>query len=1093
MEGKKKYFALILFLFLGLMIFTFANPDEEPIKETTKKKDGNGIEEVTKKETDVSDENTLDVVAGDDKIPVGVIIRRNNTINNTNNSSNDSNTTTVDNSYEKALAAVKLAEETLSSSNVSSAQTLVNLVKNTNQKDELNKRLETVNNTINAIELVEKLENMVKEASNKEDIYGARSYRTDEKIATIVSELTNTTVKEDLTNRLDVLAKLLDDDKNPVISGIDNNTFTKNKEVTIAIADDNNFTVKATLNGKEVEFTNTFTEEGTYVIIAIDEAFNEETLTFTIDRTKPKITGVEDSVYYNSDVTPVIEEDNIQNITVKFNDKKLTSYKAGDTLTKEGVYQIRVSDKAGNKIGYITFTIDKTVPEAEVTKSNNDKSTNEDVVVTIKANEPISMSEDWNKISDTTYQKIYSENGKYKALITDKAGNQTNVSFEVKRIDKVAPEAEVIKSNNDQPINKDVVVTIKANEAIYKPEGWTEVKTNKEHEFTKTYSDNGKYTVVITDKAGNQTKISFEVKGIDKVAPVITVKDDSVGKDGVYSKINLKLYDNVNLSKVIVNNKEYLRAGTWNDLNFQNVDNYVEGENTVVLEDKAGNQTTFTFVLDKTAPTIKKVQIWNKDNIESSYIRNGQTIRVLATFSEDLEQLPTLTIGNYSSLFKKISGSNSEVIYSADITISSDESELNEGLISFAIGDYADKAGNIGKDVTEKKLTKNLTYDRTAPTITPTNNSIGKDEIYSKIDLKLFDKNGNLSKVIVNNKEYSRVGTWNDLNFQNVDNYVEGENIVVLEDKAGNQTTFTFILDKTAPVFKDAKATMEIPAKIDVDEANLDKITVINKNNQTTFDCENGYELSEEGFYKIIAYDKAGNSTVWNLTLDNEAPVLTIENAKDNNLYNTDVVINITDIELQQTYLDGIRQGRINTLTVKDEGNHTVKAVDKYGHESEITFTIDKTAPTVEVSYNTKNPAQSVTVTLSSNEEFEVINAGTWDKKGYNKTFKKVYYSNVNQTVTIRDKAGNEATVEVIINNVDRVAPTATVTVSDHNGDGKWVTFKFNETIDESTLPGQMSKVSGEENTYKKVYYKSGSLTVKDLAGNESTIPFELN
>ena len=29
MEGKKKYFALIIFLFLGLMIFTFANPAEE--------------------------------------------------------------------------------------------------------------------------------------------------------------------------------------------------------------------------------------------------------------------------------------------------------------------------------------------------------------------------------------------------------------------------------------------------------------------------------------------------------------------------------------------------------------------------------------------------------------------------------------------------------------------------------------------------------------------------------------------------------------------------------------------------------------------------------------------------------------------------------------------------------------------------------------------------------------------------------------------------------------------------------------------------------------------------------------------------------
>ena len=46
MEGKKKYFALIIFLFLGLMIFTFANPAEEE-KEFKK-----SLEELVKKSKD---------------------------------------------------------------------------------------------------------------------------------------------------------------------------------------------------------------------------------------------------------------------------------------------------------------------------------------------------------------------------------------------------------------------------------------------------------------------------------------------------------------------------------------------------------------------------------------------------------------------------------------------------------------------------------------------------------------------------------------------------------------------------------------------------------------------------------------------------------------------------------------------------------------------------------------------------------------------------------------------------------------------------------------------------------------------------------
>ena len=74
------------------------------------------------------------------------------------------------------------------------------------------------------------------------------------------------------------------------------------------------------------------------------------------------------------------------------------------------------------------------------------------------------------------------------------------------------PTAIITKSNNDKSTNKDVIVTLISNEAIYKPEGWTEVKTNKEHEFTKTYSANGKYSVVIKDKAGNSTTVNFEVK-----------------------------------------------------------------------------------------------------------------------------------------------------------------------------------------------------------------------------------------------------------------------------------------------------------------------------------------------------------------------------------------------------------------------------------------------------------------------------------------------------------------------------------------------------------------------------------------------------
>ena len=130
---------------------------------------------------------------------------------------------------------------------------------------------------------------------------------------------------------------------------------------------------------------------------------------------------------------------------------------------------IKAVDAAGNVTEvYSTsgaYNIDNEDLVVTVSKSNNDKSTNQDVVVTLVGNKPIS-AEGWTQVSDNTIQKVYSENGKYSVVATDKNGNQVTVNFEVKRIDKVAPEATVVKSNNDKSTNQDVTVTIVANEAM---------------------------------------------------------------------------------------------------------------------------------------------------------------------------------------------------------------------------------------------------------------------------------------------------------------------------------------------------------------------------------------------------------------------------------------------------------------------------------------------------------------------------------------------------------------------------------------------------------------------------------------------------
>ena len=122
-------------------------------------------------------------------------------------------------------------------------------------------------------------------------------------------------------------------------------------------------------------------------------------------------------------------------------------------------------------------------------------------------------------------------------------------------------------------------------------------------------------------------------------------------------------------------------------------------------------------IYDKTNPEVVKVQLLDKTNEDKLNIKNGETVRVMATFTEKLGTLPTLKIGEQTVRLEEIPGDNGEVRYQGDITIASDEQTLQEGLLQFTIGGYADLAGNVGSDITETDgRVSGIEYDRTAPT-----------------------------------------------------------------------------------------------------------------------------------------------------------------------------------------------------------------------------------------------------------------------------------------------------------------------------------------------------------------------------------------
>lgn len=152
----------------------------------------------------------------------------------------------------------------------------------------------------------------------------------------------------------------------------------------------------------------------------------------------------------------------------------------------------------------------------ELTYSNNGEPTNQDVVVTLTANEPIQKpGNKWTAVEGTNgtqWTAVYSENYEYRYFKgTDLAGNKSeSVWFKVEGIDKVVPEAVVTYETQE---DGSVVVFIKADEAVtVSGEEW-EV-TDVDNQFKKSFTVNGEEVVTLTDTAGNISEVTVTVDTI---------------------------------------------------------------------------------------------------------------------------------------------------------------------------------------------------------------------------------------------------------------------------------------------------------------------------------------------------------------------------------------------------------------------------------------------------------------------------------------------------------------------------------------------------------------------------------------------------
>lgn len=209
------------------------------------------------------------------------------------------------------------------------------------------------------------------------------------------------------------------------------------------------------------------------------------------------LSGVENGGYTNKNVKFTWTDNATAVITVN---GETSEYTSGTTLSDDGEYEIVLTNKDGQTF-VVSFVIDKTAPEYELTGADNGATVNNDI--SLAFGEDITAEVSING-DTTTYMsgEVLTAEGEYEFTLTDKAGNKTVVNvFVDKTADYGINTVDGFVSNDD--------VVIKANEELT-------INLSKDgetfaYEFGASITEEGNYIAHISDAYGNTAEVSFRV------------------------------------------------------------------------------------------------------------------------------------------------------------------------------------------------------------------------------------------------------------------------------------------------------------------------------------------------------------------------------------------------------------------------------------------------------------------------------------------------------------------------------------------------------------------------------------------------------
>ena len=581
-------------------------------------------------------------------------------------------------------------------------------------------------------------------------------------------------------------------------------------------------------------------------------------------------------------------------------------------------FQVWAADNCGNMSVPVTvyFNVNKDVTAPTGTHSINPTNwTNGDVTITLNTTDDMSGVKRIKKPDGSyTYSVstiyVVPANGSYTFVLEDNVGNTRNYTVTINNIDKTAPTGSLSHSptnwvNTDVKIHWSVADANSGVKQIKLPDGT--IKTTATGDYT--VSQNGTYTFVVYDVAGNTLTLQETVTNIDKTLPTGSLSHNPTDWVIDYVKIHWTASDSQSGFNRVVLPDGTSTTNASGD--FTVTDN---GTYTFTLYDNVGNSRILTENInniDKIMPegvlslqenrlTDEKIKIsWKAFDLQSGF---SKILLPDSTFSTNATgEFIVAQMGDYSFVIYDRVGNTRELSINVsnvdminpilEVTQDTDKWTNGEITLNWKADDYQSGLQNVilpsSENVTDKQgsyiVTENgnyifLAYDKIGNGILVEHQVTNIDKINPNLDLTVDSADdGGIQISWVSSDEQSGISNITLPDGKRVTNssgsieiYENGVYSFIAYDNAGNATVKDVTIDSInngseikLVLYKEAIDSTHWRIKWQITEGKDKFAYIVLPNGTFSYEPEGSHIVTGgNAEYTFLAYDKKGNENI---------------------------------------------------------------------------------------------------------------------------------------------------------------------------------------------------------------------------------------